>query len=268
MKQTQNETGVYPACRKDGSTYYRASVTYRGKHISLGSFEDSRMANAAYRRAQTILRDSSVTLLNYSDDSPLLFEKWVILINFRDSGLYFGKPILLGQRMFFYYLEPQIILKFDLDDLFYYSSHKIMHRGNHFFVADYGMQVSIVSRYGIKPYAVEGKDYQFINGDRLDFRRQNLRILNTYHGVLHNPRKECYTARIHLNGYTVIGHYATALEAALAYNKAIDILKKSGVTKAYQPNYIEGLSPRVYADLYSKIKISQSILEYRPQASL
>ena len=34
-----------------------------------------------------------------------------------------------------YYLSPSHVLKFDPDDLFYYSSHKIMRRGNHYFVA-------------------------------------------------------------------------------------------------------------------------------------
>lgn len=35
----QQLTGVYTAKRKDGSTYFRASLTYRNKHISLGSYD-------------------------------------------------------------------------------------------------------------------------------------------------------------------------------------------------------------------------------------
>lgn len=31
--------GVYLARKKDNSIYYRASITYRRKHISLGSFD-------------------------------------------------------------------------------------------------------------------------------------------------------------------------------------------------------------------------------------
>lgn len=70
-----------------------------------------------------------------------------------------------------------------MEDLFYYSSHKIMCRGNHYFVADYGMQQTLTSRYGIKSYGVPGVDYCFVNGDPTDFRRENLQIHNIYHGV-------------------------------------------------------------------------------------
>ena len=38
--------GVYPACKKNGSIYYRASLTYRSKHISLGSADDEATADA------------------------------------------------------------------------------------------------------------------------------------------------------------------------------------------------------------------------------
>lgn len=37
-----------------------------------------------------------------------------------------------------------------------------MRRGGHLFVADYGMQVNILNRYGIKNYAVKDKDYIFV----------------------------------------------------------------------------------------------------------
>ncbi len=61
-----------------------------------------------------------------------------------------------------------------------------------------------------------------------------------------------------------MGKYATELEAAIAYNKAIDILKRNGVTKNYAPNYIDGLSPRRYAEIYSELDISPNILHYKP----
>ena len=54
-----------------------------------------------------------------------------------------------------------------------------MRRGNHLFVAEYGMQTNIHSRYGIKNFAREGIDYQFVNGDRKDFRYSNIEIFNT-----------------------------------------------------------------------------------------
>lgn len=271
MEQTQNDLfksnhlpGVYPACRKDGQVYYRASLTFRKKHISLGSYSTPKEANQAYDEATHLLQDASIDIINYSSHSPLAFEKWVCLINFRDHGLYLGTPIYMGQKLFYYYLSPDHILKFDLDDLFYYSSHKIMKRGNHYFVAEYGMQVNIVNRYGIKNYAVEGLDYRFINQDPTDFRRENIEIINIYHGVRKAIKNGhvLYTARIHVRGNLSIGSYNSETEAAIAYNKAVDILKRNGITKNFQTNYIEGMSPRNYAEIYSNLSISSVVENY------
>jgi hypothetical protein len=76
--------------------------------------------------------------------------------------------------------------------------------------------------------------------------------------------KEKYRARINIPNYYTIGYYNSETESAIAYNKAIDILKKNGVTKNYTPNYIEGISPSLYADIYSKLKISDKINHYSP----
>ncbi|MBR1930163.1 MAG: hypothetical protein IJ833_01635 [Lachnospiraceae bacterium] len=256
--------GVFTATKKDGTVYYRASLTFRRKHISLGSFPNQEDAHRAYLEANLLLVNDSMTLLQYASTSMLAFEKWVTLINFRDNGIYFGNPIYLGQKQFFYYLSPTHILKFDMDDLFYFSSHKIMCRGNHYFVADYGMQVNIASRYGIKNYAVLGVDYNFINGDTTDFRRENIEILNTYHGVRPADKKgrPVFVVRIHIRGNYVVGYYEDELTAAIAYNKAIDILHKKGVNKNFTPNYIEGLSPRKYAEIYASVEIAPKILSY------
>lgn len=259
--------GVFPAVKKNGEVYYRASLTYRSRHISLGSFSDARKAHAAYLEGTRITGSSDCAISSYLDDSPLSFEKWVCLINFRDNGLYFGNPIYVSKKFFSYYLSPSHVLKFDPDDLFYYSSHKIMRRGNHYFVADYGMQVSIATRYGIKPYAREGKDFRFINGDPTDFRRENLEILNIYHGVTLEQQKNgqyLYTVRIHVRGNYLVGRYFSQLEAAIAYNKAIDILKKNGSVKNYTPNYVEGLPPSKYAEIYTALHISPRIAQWRP----
>ena len=258
--------GVFPAVKKDGTPYFRASLTYRRKHISLGSYPTPTTAHAAYLEGRRLLTQKDLTLESYTDSSPLLFAKWVSLINFRDNNLYFGSPIYVGIRMFTYYLSPTLALKFDPDDLFYYSSHKIMCRGNHYFVADYGMQVSIISRYGIKPYAREGKDFRFINGDPTDFRRENIEILNIYHGVTREQKKGqyVYTVRIHVRGNYLVGRYHDQLDAAIAYNKAIDVLHKNGITKNYTPNYIEGLSPSKYAEIYSSVKISPRLYQCSP----
>ena len=258
--------GVFPAQKKDGTVYYRSSITHKRKHISLGSYDTPYKAYGAYLEAAGLLKDGTLLLHDYSAHRVLSFEKWVTLINFRDNNIYFATPIYLHKKYFDYYLSPTQILKFDIDDLFYYSSRKIMQRGRHFFVADYGMQVNIVSRYGIKNYAVPGRDYRFVNGDSLDFRYENIEIYNTYHGVLRKETKKGikYASKIHINGNYTIGNYDTDTEAAIAYNKAIDILKKNGVTKNFAPNYLEGLSPKAYADIYSSLPISPKILNYKP----
>lgn len=258
--------GVFRAKKKDGSLYYRASVTYRNKHISLGSFAGEETAHQAYQEAGEIIKNSVLTFQAYREDMVLPFEKWVCLMNFRDNGLYIANPIYIRIRYFEYYLTRDTVLKFDLDDLFYYSSHKIMRRGNRLFVADYGMQTGIAARYGIKNYAVEGRDYRFVNGDPLDYRYENIEIINQFHGVSRVSKmgKSYYRAKIHVNGDLIIGYYETDIEAAIAYNKAIDLLKKAGVTREYVPNYMEQISPSLYADLYGKLSVSPGILSYRP----
>lgn len=268
--ETKHYEGVFSSVRKNGHVYFRSSLTYRRKHISLGSFDCPETAHAAYLEGLFLLDSPRTTLADYAEDSPLPFEKWVSLINFRDNGIYIGNPIYMGQKLFYYYFSPTHVLKFDLDDLFYYSSHKIMCRGRHYFVADYGLQVSITSRYGIKPYAKEGRDFRFINNDPTDFRRENLEILNVYHGVSRDRQKNgqyLYTVRIHIKGNYIVGRYASEWEAAIAYNKAIDILKRNGVTRNYTPNYIEGLAPSKYADIYTQAAVSPKIMAYRPPTS-
>ncbi len=126
------------------------------------------------------------------------------------------------------------------------------------------MQYNIKNRYGIKNYAVEGRDYRFVNGDFTDLRYENIQIFNTYHGVTRITRnnRTLYKASIHINGIYLIGIYPTVTEAAIAYNKAIDILKRNGVQKNYTPNYIENLSAKIYADIYSCLDISEKIKRY------
>ncbi len=257
--------GVFRAVKKDGTVYYRASLTYHGKHISLGSYPEASDAHLAYTEGIRLTGDSAVTLQSYEQSSPLPFEKWVCLINFRDNGIYLGNPIYMGQQLFYYYLSPHHVLKFDLEDLFYYSSHKIMRRGNHYFVSDYGMQITLTSRYGIQSYAVPGTDYCFRNGDPTDFRRENLEIHNIYHGVRKTATKNgqyVYTVRIHIRGNYLVGRYATETEAAIAYNKAIDILRSKGVTNNFSQNYVERIAPSRYAEIYSALTIAPGILNY------
>ncbi len=257
--------GVYAAVRKDQTQYFRASLTYRAKHISLGSYDRAEDAHQAYLLAGSLLADASASLNDYLPDSPLSFEKWVCLLNFRDNGIYFSTPIYVRPKFFYYYFAPSDFFIFDLEDLFYYATRKISRRGGHCFVADYGMQVNIMSRYGIKNYAVEGRDFRFVNGNSQDMRYENIEIINRYNGVfaVREMGRTRYRVRIHVKGNLNVGTYDSETEAAIAYNKAIDLLKKAGVDKAYAPNYMEGISPAVYADLYASIDIAPGVRNYR-----
>ena len=243
-------SGVFPAHKKDGTPYYRSSITYRGKHISLGSYQNAHTAHSAYLLASRLLNEKNTPLAGCTvDDHPSLggelpFEKWVCLLNFRDNGIYCHTPIYLQNRFFLYYLA--------------------------LFVSDYGMQVSILSRYGIHSHAVAGRDYRFVNGDPLDYRYSNIEIINHYHGVtkrLHRGH-DIFTARIHINGNYLIGRYLSEAEAAIAYNKAADYLNKKGFVKNYPRNYIEELSEREYAKLYAAIRIGRKIRDYPDKINL
>lgn len=257
--------GVYTARKKNGSLYYRASITHQNKHISLGSYDTEPDANQAYLQAQQILTSFEITL-DSVDTLPGVphFEKKISLLNFRDNRIYFKNPIYLKQNYFLYYIAPHDELKFDVDDLFYYSSHKIMRRRGHLFVSDYGMQVNILSRYGIKNFAVAGRDYLFVNGDPTDFRYSNLKVINRYYGVsrvlVNNQIR--YKARIHLTGNHTLGVYPTEEQAAIAYNKAADLAHSFGISKNFTANYIPELSPREYAGIYTQLELSPKYLEY------
>ena len=128
------------------------------------------------------------------------------------------------------------------------------------------MQTSIKERYGIMSFAVEGRDYVFVNSDSLDFRRENLKVLNRYHGVtvIEKKMKKIYKATIHVRSNYVIGKYSSEKEAAVAYNKAADTLTKNGFDKEFFQNYVEDLSNKEYAEIYSRLKISERIINLKP----
>lgn len=254
--------GVYHAKKKDNTIYFRSSITYSGKHISLGSFDTEEMAHEAYLYAGRLLAGKEITLTSYKKENPVLsFSKWVSLINFRDNGIYIKTPIYLFQKYFHYYFSPENYLIFDTDDLFYYSTRTISRRGGHLFVADYGMQVNILSRYGIKNYAVAGRDYLFANGNTRDFRYENLVIINRYHGVCKKTKQGqiYYETKIHWNGDLLVGRYENEIEAAIAYNKAASTLLRKGYLKDYPVNYIEELSDSEYRSRYQVVDISDKI---------
>ena len=60
------------------------------------------------------------------------------------------------------------------------------------------------------------------------------------------------------------GIYEDMTEAAIAYNKAVDVLHRNGLQKNFTMNYIDTVSPSQYAEIYSHLKISPKILAYRP----
>lgn len=256
--------GVYLATKKDGTQYYRSSMTYKNKHISLGSFDTEEKAHQTYQEATMIL-NSTLTLDDVAHASlHLSFDKAVTLINFRDNGLYIGNPIYLRKNYFSYYLSENEELKFDIDDLFYYTSHRILRRKGHLYVNDYGMQVTLLSRYGIRNHAVAERDYYFANGDSSDLRYSNIVVINRYYGVFkyHTKTQTRYRVKIHINGNYTIGTYSSETKAAIAYNKAVDLAKAFGINKNFPTNYIEDLTAKEYADIYVKIKISTKYLNY------
>lgn len=261
----QLKKGVFQAKKKDGTIYFRSSLTYKSKHISLGSFLTEEEAHRCYLEGIRIL-SGNCRIEHYTSEkySYISFDKYVSLINFRDNGLYFKNPIYLYSKYFKYYYDLNTDYTFDVDDLFFYSKHKIMKRNGHIFVADYGMQINILSRYGIKNYAVPGKDYIFVNGDRTDFRYKNIQVINRFNGVSKSEKngRIIYTAKIHINGDFIIGRYFDEYDAAIAYNKAGDILIKKGILNNYQKNYLENLSSIEYASRYMSIKIPDKIRNY------
>lgn len=263
-KETVMLPGVFQATKKDGTLYFRSSITCKNKHISLGSFETEALAHAAYLEAKRLLSDFSLTLMNHSLQKAVLsFPKWVSLINFRDNKIYIKTPVYLQNRYFYYYFSLDDYLIFDVDDLFYYTTHTIMRRGGHLFVADYGMQINILSRYGIKNFAVCGRDYRFLNGNSSDFRYENLEIINRFHGVSKkkNGSIPFFETKIHVNGDYIVGRYPDEITAAVAYNKAATILIKKGYDKAYPVNFIEETDSETYKKLFQSVSVSKKIRE-------
>ncbi len=257
--------GVYQATKKDGSVYYRSNITCRSKHISLGSFGTELAAHHAYVEADLLFKDMRTTIDNVSfSDYCLSHEKIVTLLNFRDNRIYIKNPIYMFRAYFNYYLTPSEIYKFDIDDLFYFSEHKLLKRGGHLYVNDYGMQVTVLSRYGIRNFAVAGKDYTFANQDPYDLRYSNIININPFYGVRQRNKKGMvsYETSIHIRGDYRIGIYQTLHEAAIAYNKAVDLAHKHHINKNFPTNYLTELSPREYASAYVQVEISEKYRDY------
>lgn len=262
-------TGVYKTQKKNGQTIYRVSITHKRKHISLGSFDDYDYALCVYTEARQIVESDHIRLDDYNICMKIPFPKFISLVNYRDNGLYFSTPIYLRRKYFEYYISPEQVLKFDRDDLFFYASHRIQQRGGYLFVCDYGSQYKILSRYGVRPFAVYGKDYIMVNGDKNDYRYSNIKIINNYNGVYakQEKNKTLYVSLIHINGYFTVGKYEDELTAAIAYNKAVDILHVNGFKKAYIKNYIPTLTKDEYLHIYKNVRVSKKLLGLFPDVT-
>lgn len=257
-------TGVYKAKRKDGVEYYRSNIHYKNKNISLGSYNTFDEAHEVHVQAKALIKDMSVNIPEAFEKYPLIpFDKAVSLVNYRNFKLYFGVPIYLNKLGFSYYLDEKTELKFDNDDLFYYADHRIMKRGGHLYVNDYGSQVNILSRYGIKNHAVAGVDYLFVNKDSSDYRYENIKVINPYYGVSlqDNSGRITFMTKIHIIGNYQIGIYNDMITAAIAYNKAVDMAKAAGITKEYTQNFPD-IGAKEFAEIYSQVHISRTYRDY------
>lgn len=263
MTNREKATGVYATSLKDGTQSFRASVTYKSKHISLGSYSSFQCANEVYIEADALLKaDVRYEVAEYDrTEHRLPFSKWVALLNFKNNGIYCRGPIYLRERYFEYYLDHDTVLYFDVSELFYYSHHTIQHRGGHLFVADYGSQLSVLARYGIKPFSVPGRDYYFVNGNPHDLRAGNIVVVNRFIGVSKETShgRDTFVTKIHLVGDLIVGRYENETDAAIAYNKAADILEAGGAKREFNRNYIEEISSTEYKLRYERIKVSRGI---------
>lgn len=251
------EKGVYVTKLKNGTPSYRVSINFKSRHIALGSYSDYDEAANAYKEASLCVH-SDISIDDYSTLKSLRYDKFIVLLNFRDNNVYIKNPIYLKRNFFYYHLSQNEILTFDIDDLFYYSNHRIQKRGGRYFCADFGMQITLKSRYGIKNYAVENRDYFFKNGDNLDYRYENIYIINKYHGLRYDEKSKLHNVYIHINGDYLVGKYKEETVAAICYNKAADCLKSHNILqyKNFPQNYIDNLSAKEYAEIYSSIDLS------------
>jgi hypothetical protein len=245
---------IYPVNKKSGieyQLYYR----YKNRRLYLGTYKTFELASLAFLQAKDLT--SSNLLIDSIAELTLPFNKAVSLINFRDNGVLFKNPIYVCGDYFKYYYSRDIVFLFDNKHLFFFSTNKIAIRGNYIYTQDGITQKNILHRFGIPSHSVAGKDYIFKNNNPYDFRKSNLHIINRYLGVTYTTKNgnPVYVAKIFLNKSIVVGHYTSEVEAAIAYNKAADLLEKH--TQAdYLRNEIPYLTKAEYNALYESISLS------------
>ncbi len=259
IKDGESMAYIYPTTT-NGLLAYKLYFIYRGRKLYLGTYKSESLANEALKEAEYIV-ESTLGPLQYTPHA-IPFKKYISLCNFRDNKVYIKNPIYIYHDYFCYFLSPTSHFTFDMKELMFFSSYKIFKRGNYIYTQDNVAQQSILSRFSIPPHAVLGVDYYFKNGNIYDFRSTNLEIHNGYKGVSKEVRnhKTFYSSRIFVEHTLVIGHYLSELEAAVAYNKAIDVLQTKGPTRDYIKNEFPYLTLSEYQEIYNRISISPSIV--------
>lgn len=246
---------IYPSTSAN-ITKYKVYFVYFGQKIYLGIFNTYEEAKNILTEANTIM--SSPSGLPDFSEFTLNYKKIICLCNLRDNKTYIKNPIYIYPTYFHYYLSKSSFLIFDLKELFYFSTYKIYKRGSYLYTQDSVSQQSILSRFGILNHSIVGKDYRFRNDNPNDFRQDNIEIINAYKGVTKKEKNNCtlYTSSIYIDKNIVLGHYSSEIEAAIAYNKAIDYLIGTGTTKNFVHNAIPFITKDEYQMIYEKIILS------------
>lgn len=244
---------------------YKVYFTHNKKKLYLGIFPTEHMANTAVLEAEKIMDSLKVypDIEYIHSFTALNYKKIVSLCNFRDNLKFIKNPIYICESYFRYYISNDLFLIFDIKDLFFLSAYKIYKRGKYIYFQDNISQQNILSRFGIQNHSVVGKDYIFKNGNEYDFRRENLQIINSYKGVSQKIKKSStiYVATIYTNKNIVLGHYSSEIEAAIAYNKAADLLINTGYQKNFIKNEINFLTQSEYNKIYTDIIVSDLLTE-------
>lgn len=250
----------YIYTKQSGDTVkYRVYYMYQSKKIYIGIYETSEKAQEVYAWVDTKM-SSGFSLEDYLG-SPIAFDKFITLLNFKNNGAYFSVPIYIFPDHFKYYLSEDFYMIFSLKDLFFISNYKIHKRGQYLYINIGTRQENLLKRFGISNHATYGVDYLMHNGNRYDLRRENIHILNHYKGVQYEDKyhTKTYVARIRTTQYLVIGHYDSELLAAIAYNKAVDYLEKSSSSCSYEKNEFPFLTRQEYQSLYDKVEVSKRL---------
>ena len=244
---------------------YKVYFTHNKKKLYLGIFPTEHMANTAVLEAERIMGSLKIipNIQYINSFTALNYKKIVSLCNFRDNLKFIKNPIYICDGYFRYYISNNLFLIFDIKDLFFLSAYKIYKRGKYIYFQDNISQQNILSRFGIQNHSVVWKDYMFKNGNEYDFRRHNLQIINSYKGVSIKSKgtTNIYVANIFIDKNIILGHYSSEIEAAIAYNKATDLLTTSGCKKIFTKNEIHFLTKSEYDEIYNNIIVSDVLTE-------